>query len=271
MRPDRGLVGLAPLLAMSLAALAGSPTPARQAPAPTCAVTWPANRAAIEKCLRDCTVEREEDLPIGVTKPKRVFLVAGSPVHSMAWKPIRPGRYGGYWESYKSEIAAYEMDKLLGLDMVPPVVERHVHGDLGAAIYWVDNVKGWKQGQTVDAPDSLTWVRQVVRMKMFDQLIGNIDRNQGNLLYDADFHLILIDHSRAFTTSKDIRQEAQPGHIDAALWDKIQALALADLQAALGDLLGKGQIKAILDRRDRMRKAIDKMVASRGASNVFIR
>jgi hypothetical protein len=257
---------------VALAALLPWSGAARQAsPPPTCAVTWPADRAAIETCLRDCAVDHEEEVPIGVTKPKRLFLAAGSPVRSLAWKPLRPGRYSGYWESYKSEIAAYVMDKLFGLDMVPPVVERRYQGELGAAIFWVDGAKGWKKGETVDAPDAFAWARQVVRMKMFDQLIGNIDRNQGNLLYDADFHLILIDHSRAFTTTKDIRQEAQPNHIDAVLWDKIQALTLEDLQAALGDLLDKGQIKAILDRRDRMRAAIDTMVAARGASRVFIR
>lgn len=271
MRDAREPSRLVPVLAVALASLLPLGAAARQAAPPTCAVTWPANRAAIETCLRDCAVDHEENVPIGVTKPKRLFLVAGSPVHSLAWKPLRPGRYGGYWESYKSEIAAYEMDKLFGLDMVPPAVERRYKGDLGAAIYWVDGAKGWKKGQTVNPPDSFAWARQVVRMKMFDQLIGNIDRNQGNLLYDADFHLILIDHSRAFTTRKDIRGIAQPDHIDAVLWDKMQALTLADLQAAFGDLLDKGQIKAILDRRDRMRKAIDKMVAARGEARVFIR
>jgi len=264
-------VRLVPALAVALASLLPLGAAARQAAPPTCAVTWPANRAAIETCLRDCAVDHEQDVPIGVTRPKRIFFVAGSPALSAAWKPLKPGRYSGYWESYKSEIAAYELDRLFGLDMVPPVVERRYKGDLGAAIYWVEDVNGWKIGQKVDAPDAFAWARQVVRMKMFDQLIGNIDRNQGNLLYDADFHLILIDHSRAFTTTKDLRRESQPDHIDAVLWDKIQALTLADLQAALGNLLDKGQIKAILDRRDRMRKAIDKMVAARGAADVFIR
>ena len=39
-----------------------------------------------------------------------------------------PGPPNGYWESYKSEIAAYELDKLLGMDMVPPSVEKRVEG-----------------------------------------------------------------------------------------------------------------------------------------------
>ena len=265
-------VRLACAAALALSGLAALLDAApRQASTPACAVTWPQQRAAIEACLRDCVVDHAEEVPIGVTKPKRLFLAAGSVVDSMAWKPLKPGRYNGYWESYKSEIAAYEMDKRLGLDMVPPVVERRVGGELGAAIFWVDGAKGWKQGETVEAPDPFAWTRQVVRMKMLDQLIGNIDRNQGNLLYDVDFHLILIDHSRAFTSMKDISREAQPSLIDTVLWDKIEALTLGDLQAALGDLLDKGQIKAILDRRDRMRAAIDKMVAARGARNVFIR
>ena len=42
-------------------------------------------------------------------------------------------------------------------------------------------------------------------MKMLDLLIANVDRNQGNLLYDPDWHLLLIDHSRAFTEKKDLR------------------------------------------------------------------
>ena len=46
-------------------------------------------------------------------------LAPGGPVDAIAWKPIRPGRYTGYWESYKSEIAAYELDKFFGLGHEP--------------------------------------------------------------------------------------------------------------------------------------------------------
>ena len=68
-----------------------------------------------------------EELQIGVTKPRRAKLAPGGPVDAFAWKVVPPGRPSGFWESYKSEIAAYELDKLLGLDMVPPTVERKVN------------------------------------------------------------------------------------------------------------------------------------------------
>jgi hypothetical protein len=245
---------------------------AAQAPAAALhAITWSDDRAAVERCLRESPIERFEDIPIGVTKPKRAYFKAGDVVRSAAWKPLMPGRYKGFWESYKSEIAAYELDKVLGLDMVPPTVERRINGSLGAIVMWVDGVKGWDIKQSISPPDAQAWSLQVIRMKMLDQLIGNIDRNQGNLLYDGDYHLVLIDHSRAFTTSSNISRISPPTRIDAALWAKMQALALPDLQAALGKWIGKGEISALLKRRDRMQQQIDRLLKDRGEAAVFVR
>lgn len=261
------------LLSVSLTGLVASAPmrAAAQAARPSKAITWPANRAAIEQCLRTFDIERFEDIPIGITKPKRAYFKPGAAVRSGAWKPLMPGRYSGFWESYKSEIAAYEMDKLLGLDMVPPAVERRIGGQMGALVMWVEGVRGWDPAVPVSAPDPLAWSLQVIRMKMFDQLIGNIDRNKGNLLYDDEFHLVLIDHSRAFTTTTDIRKISQPTRIDATLWDRTCALTLEDLQRALGKWIGGRETQAILKRRDRMQAQIDEMVKERGEASVFIR
>lgn len=264
--------------------LAGATLAARPAPAPfvptlvqdaaaTCSLTWPAHRAEVEACLRECEIDRVEDVPIGVTKPKRLYFKAGSIVASASWKPLRPGRYNGYWESYKSEIAAYELDRLLGMDMVPPTVERRgPDGDLGAVTYWIENVHGWDPKNPPKVDDQFAWGRQIIRMKMFDQLIANIDRNQGNLIYDDDFHLFLIDHSRAFTSEKNITKMPSPNQIDGVIWDKMEALTFDELKSAIGEwMLGDGEIRALLERRDRMKKYIDKLVKDKGARYVFIR
>jgi len=220
--------------------------------------------------LRTARIAKMEDVPIGITHPKRGFFDPGGPISSFAWKPLPPGIQRGYWESYKSEIAAYEMDKLLGLHMVPPTVERRIDEELGAAEQWVEHVTGWDMARPASGPEP-EWSRKISRMKLFDQLIANIDRNEGNLLYDDDWHLILIDHSRAFTDRRDIKDEQQPHHIDQRLWDKIDALTLDELRGALGPWLREKEIAAILARRDRMREAIKTLVAERGEANVFLR
>ena len=208
-------------------------------------------------------VLKMEAVPIGVTKPQRAT-IEGTPLR-FAWKPIRPGYSKGFMESYKAEVAAYKLDRMLDMHMVPPIVERKIDGIAGAAILWVDNVQGWSVAKPPQGPEPM-WSRQLTRMKMFDLLIANIDRNQGNLIYDADWHLFLIDHSRAFINKKDLKNLAPLGRVDRKLWEKMLALTPESLEADLGKWVGDNERKAMLLRRDLMAKAIDELVKKRGDS-----
>jgi hypothetical protein len=236
-------------------------------PATACAKIWLGHEAELEELMRTAKVTKVEELTIGVTHPHCAFVEPGLPFSRMAWKTLKPGKYKGFYESYKSEIAAYELDKLIGLGMVPPSVERSIEGEVGAAILWVENVKGWDADGTTRGPDKVAWARQIVRLKMFDILTGNIDRNQGNLLYDAEYHVILIDHSRAFRDFVDMSMFQKFLFVDAPLWERMQALTMETLQAApFGKWVSKGMLYALLQRRDRMKKEIDKLLSARGPS-----
>jgi hypothetical protein len=237
-----------------------------QAPAQrACANTWQDRPAEVETFLRTAKVEKIADIPIGVTRPRRAFLAAGGIATSFAWKVLPPGTRDGYFESYKSEIAAYELDKMLGLNMVPVVVERRVNNDTGAAVLWLDGVRSWET--VLPLPKPANWNHQVARMKMFDDLIGNSDRNKGNLIVDDDWHLFLIDHSRAFAAETRLPQELQT--IDRKLWDRMLQLNAATLQQGAGQWLDGRQIQMLLRRRDAMKKKIDALVAKQGASIFF--
>ena len=116
------------VLTISLLAVGGTPL-LSQAPTGSSSKTWIGNPQAIEDYLKTAVIVSTEELGVGVTRPRRAKLAPGGPLEALVWKPIRPGRYTGYWESYKSEIAAYELDKLLGLGMVPPTVEKRVRAN----------------------------------------------------------------------------------------------------------------------------------------------
>ena len=260
---------VAPSLCLAaLFALAPSMTAQTTAP-PVCAQVWVGHEADVERLLATAPVERLESVPIGVTKPQRGYFPAGSRVERFAWKALPPQRRGGFMESYKAEIAAYQLDRLLGLGMVPPVVERTIEGKVGAAVAWIEHTTPWNKDKPPQGPEP-RWSKQISRMKLFDQLIANIDRNQGNLMYDADWHLFLIDHSRAFTTRQSADGIAALNTIDRALWTKIDALTAADVDRVLGPWLGASERKALLTRRDRLRKEIAKMVQQRGDARVFL-
>ncbi len=149
--------------------------------------------------------------------------------------------------------------------MVPVTVEREVDRETGAAILWLEGVRSWET--VLPLPKPATWGHQLARMKMFDDLIGNSDRNKGNLLVDSEWHLYLIDHSRGFVTDLKLPQELQ--NIDRRLWERMQGLDDTTLRASLGKWLDSRQIHSLLRRRDAMKKKIDALVAKNGQSAFF--
>lgn len=233
-----------------------------------CSLTWLGLEPDIERFLLEAEVTKLDYIGTGVTRPQRAELEPGGPIGRMAWKPLPPGMRGGFMESYKSEIAAYVLDRLLGLEMVPPAIEREIRGRAGAAIMWIEDAHPWDLNNPPQGPEP-KWSRQISAMKLFDQLIANIDRNQGNLMYDDDWHLFLIDHSRAFTTRTSLSGIAELNRVHRATWERIEALTRDELDEALGPWLQPRQINALLTRRDRMRAVIMKMVKARGEAAVF--
>jgi hypothetical protein len=236
------------------------------------AKTWPGRTAAIEAYLRTAPIVRVEQIEQGVTRPKRAYFEAGGPVESMVWKALRPGMSRGFYESYKSEIAAYEIDKLLELNMVPPKVERRFEGEIGVAVMWVAPTKSFADHGGLPRPPALqaaAWNRQIVRAKMFQNLIGDIDPNLGNWLVDPAWNLILVDHSRALTNTTTLVHDMQS--IDAPLWTRITTLTEAELTGAAGSWMGSREIRAVLTRRERMQAQVERLVRSRSEGQVFIR
>jgi hypothetical protein len=184
----------------------------------------------------------------------RCTLRPGGPIAAMAWRPLiprPPGVRRGFRENYQAEIIAYELDKLLAMDMVPPSVERQLQGTKGSAQQWVEDIVDGSHPGRPEGQDRVQWDRDVLRMTMFDGLIGNRERNPGNMLRDGAWNLILIDHSRAFGT--DVARVVKLTAVDGELWTKIDALTRPQLDQALGRWLAPAQIKAILARRDLMR------------------
>ena len=228
---------------------------------------WLGQEQRIEEHLRNAAITSIEDIGTGVTRPRRAYLAPSEPVESVAWKVLPPGRRGGFWESYKSEIAAYELDRLLNMHMVPPTVERRIGDETGAAVMWVTGMKSVKQlgGKVPSGPE---WGKPIRQMLMFDNLIRNIDRNAGNILIGRPGDVILIDHSRAFTTDKKLQNKME--RVDAELWERMQTLTRENLARALGRWLDEDAIAAIIERRDAMAATIDQLVAKKGRALVLI-
>jgi hypothetical protein len=214
--------------------------------------TWVGRNQEIEEYLKtaDCVSIRW----FAASRIAQCTLRPGGPVAKMAWKTMPSGIYRGFRESYRSEIAAYELDKLLEMNMVPPTVERQIDGSNGAAQQWVENIVDATDPTLPDGDSRARWESEQVRMTMFDNLIGNRDRNRLNMLRDTAWNLVLIDHIRAFGIESDLYHKMSA--TDPAYWAKIERLTRKQLDEALRVWLDQNQIDAILTRRERMRAEI---------------
>jgi hypothetical protein len=230
---------------------------------------WVGRHQEIEEYLRTAECVTAETLRFGLPGSLRCTLPPGGPVARMHWKLRPPGFNRGFWVSYKAEVAAYELDKLLQLDMLPPTVEREFKGVRGSMILWVEKLVDWKYPDA--PPDSMKndWDRQLARMTMFDDLIGNQDRNVNNMVRDARWNLILLDHDTTFRAGSELPSPLT--RIDASLWDRIQKLTRQQLDDRLRPWLDDNEIAGILSRRERMRTEIDRLIAARGVAAVVLK
>jgi hypothetical protein len=237
------------ILALWLPALAGQEKSVpSQEPS---AKTWVGRYQEMEEYLR--TAECVDTFQKPGNYIARCTLPSGGPFARFAWRS--PGGVNrGFRESYKTEIAAYELDKLLKMDMVPPTVERQLLGMKGSAQQWLEGIVDLTGGSSPDESHRSHWENQLVKVRMFDNLIANRERNMGNILRDPSWNVFLIDHSRAFGTESDLHHEMN--RVDGAYWSRIDGLTRKQLDDRLGPWLDQDQIRAIIDRRERMRAKI---------------
>jgi hypothetical protein len=121
----------------------------------------------------------------------------------------------------------------------------------------------------VSPPDLEAWNRLMFKVRLFDQLIANVDRHLNNMLVTRDFDVRLIDHSRSFRTNRELKRPDDLTRFSQALLDGIQRLEAKDLRSKVGRWLTRPQIDRLLQRRDAILALAKKHVAERGAAAVI--
>jgi len=218
-----------------------------------------------------------------VTNPWRLTLTKDGITQRAIWKNPE-GRMRGYVENWKWEIAAYLLDKYLGLNMVPPTVERRFRDERGSCQIWIDTKMSLKEKEekNIKTPSYkiFHWNRALYLQRAFDNLIANEDRHQNQFLITEDWRMILIDHSRSFRTSKkftssliyDENYKEGPRlmkELPRAFVEKLKSLDQATIKSLVGEYLTDGEIEAVLKRKDLILDWLDKYIKKEGEDKVL--
>lgn len=236
----------------------------------------------MEQFLLKAEIVARRDTEKGVTDTIRATLSDGRIKHDAQIQTVdiqkmvfEAGRASelNFKDTYRFNIGAYRLARLLGLTNVPMSVKRKYNGKNGAMTWWIDEVQFDEQGRLKQAailgPDPERTSKQMHIMRVFDELIQNRDRNQGNMLWTKDWTLWMIDHTRAFRSGKELLKPDQLTRCERSLFEVMQKLTLEDMTKAMGDVMLKDELEAVLARRDKLVKLFQDRIATRGEPAVL--
>jgi hypothetical protein len=176
-------------------------------------------------------------------------------------------------DSFRNNVAAYRVARLLGLDRVAVTVERTYERKDSSFMWWVDDKlmsELERHDKKMEAPDPPAWNRQLWVVRIFDQLIYNYDRNLGNLLIDKSWNVWMIDHSRAFKIFKELKDSRNLGtHCPRAFLAALRTLDRENVGAATKRMLSEAQVDGLLARRDFIVKYFEARIAELGENEVL--
>jgi hypothetical protein len=235
----------------------------------------------IKQFLLTAKVTGSKQASKGITHTYRLTLTDGTLTHDGSFQAIdehKPtmelatGTELNFVDSYKYNIAAYELAVLLGMDDIVPVyVERKWDGKTGSLSWWLpvwmDEVERHKQKLT--APDAEGWNNQMYKIRVLDQLVSDSDPNLTNVLIGKNWEIWRIDFTRAFRLNKDPKDPKELVRCDRQLLAKLKALDGNTLSERTKHFLNKDEVKAVMSRRDKIVAHFQQLVAEKGEKEVL--
>jgi hypothetical protein len=182
----------------------------------------------------------------------------------------RKTRY--FRDSYHSEIAAYEINRMLGLNNMPPTVYRTLNGVTGTMQLWAEQtMREYDIAPGDILPPELAdpWNRQKDDMRVFDNLINNNDRNQTNILFDNNGRLILIDHTRSFAMDRTLSYPEDVVCCSRGLWHALRHLDELEVRRRLSSYLKPSELDALFVRQQLLIELIQDLIKRNGEENVL--
>jgi hypothetical protein len=233
----------------------------------------------MEEFLKTAKVVKTKNINTGITNSRRATLDDGKMQHDAHLQSIdeHKAKFEGersteinFVDTWKYNVAAYRLARILEIDMIPPSVERKVAGTSCAVTWWIDNtmMESDRKKKGEAAPDPDKWNQEMYIVRVFDQLTYNTDRNLGNLLIDPEWHIWMIDHTRAFRQQNTLMSKKDLVMCDRKLLAKLRTLDAAMLEP-LKPYVGNGEIKGLLQRRDKIVAFFDEEVKSKGEAAVL--
>ena len=235
----------------------------------------------VEVFLATAEIIENTKIPTGTTGPRKLLLEKNRVRAYAVFKDVDERDRGrkriqglnvtDFHDYHLYDCAAYRLDRLLGLGRVPPSVPRVVKGRAGTVTLWIEGtiMEKTRQSRGLEPPDAFRWEQQRRIMAVFDNLIGNLDPNLGNILIDQSWTLWFIDHTRAFVTSTSLPNPGGVTKCERGFYTRLRELDPEVLRRELEPYLNGAEMDALLARRERILGLLADEIDARGEKLVL--
>ncbi|MFQ6038166.1 MAG: hypothetical protein ACE5LV_06065 [Candidatus Aminicenantales bacterium] len=231
------------------------------------------SRAEIENFLRNAqivSVKKEEIA--GRTAAWDITLRKGDVVQRAVFKHVNFSRPTLLPDSYTYELAAYEMDKLLDWNRVPPAVKRTIEGITGSLQIRIEDCipLDEQRRRNIPPPDPDALEKSLEEIAVFENLVYCERKELDDILIHMDdWKVCRVDFSEAFSPTPDLIPEHLISRCSRKLYNNLKSLEEETIRARLSRWLNPEEIQALVARKILIIKTLEKLIEKKGEKAVL--
>jgi len=175
-------------------------------------------------------------------------------------------------DSWRYDLAAYALSRYLGLDVVPPIVERTIEGVPGAVQAFISGARtqAERREMRIAPKDPEAYDRARADLVVFQALVNDDCRNdKDTLVRDDDDRIFRVDFSEAFAPDKGAGSGCLPGRCSRLLFGRLLAWDDKAVAGYLGRCLSREEIDALNTRRELLVRRIRFMIKTAGEARIL--
>jgi hypothetical protein len=250
----------------------GSADPAAQSPEAKPTSDGPKTPEEIEKFLKTSAPQLVVPGAAGRTEPWKVKMESNGVTRWAQFKYIKRPRPAPIPDSFTYEIAAYELDKYLGLNLVPPAVMRTINDTSGSLQMFVENAmrESDRKRESIIPADPEAFDQAMTDLKVFENLVYDSCGNDKDTLIQKETGKVYrVDFSEAFAPENGTVPGCEILRCSRRLYKRLCDWDREKVTAALAPYLNEEEIGALHARQGSIVRMIQEQIGIRGENDVL--
>ncbi len=207
----------------------------------------------------------------GRTAPWEVSLDDGKIQRRGRFKHIRRSRPHILPDSYHYEIAAYELTKLLGIQIIPPVIEREINDMMGSLQMYVEGCFRLSNKNKADLipPEDAKFGYSLEELAVLENLSYCVRNDKDILVHEKTWHVCRVDFSEAFEPKMNLIPSSEITRCSRKFFKGLTNLNNDNVRSKLKDHLNDDEIKALLKRKCLVLEKLNDLIEEKGEDEVL--